>query len=446
MTWVILLLALLLRLVFLNQSLWLDEAIEALALMGRLGPILSYALKDFQPPLYHFLGIAWTQLAGYSEIALRMPSLLAGMGTVYFLLKFGELLQGKKLGIVAGLLAATNPLLIYYSQEGRTYALTAFLVTASMYYFFQLLNHKSKSNLIPLSYFLFTTLYLWTSYLSWFVFIAQFLYLLFRRRYDLLRWQFLAGLTLLPWLPSLFSSLAIGRSTLTRSPAWGNVVGSFSAKALALTWVKLIIGRVSFADKFLYGGIVAGVAAVHLFFLRLSLLRRQPLLWLWLGFPILMGSLLSIFLPVYSYTRVLFIVPAYLLLLSSGLASFRRQWGMIIVVGLQLTFLTYFWFSPQYHREDWRQLVHDLRSDPSAVVAMPSRAQNAPLLYYGWDQPIIEPCCEKIEGNKIYYLRYAEDLFDVPRVGPANLRSAGYTISSQVSYPGLQVDIYEHRN
>jgi len=444
MTWVILLLALLLRLVFLNQSLWLDEAIEALALMGRLGPILSYALKDFQPPLYHFLGIAWTQLAGYSEIALRMPSLLAGMGTVYFLLKFGQLLQGKKLGIVAGLLAATNPLLIYYSQEGRTYALTAFLVTASFYYLFKSLkDRKSSSSWL---FFLFTALYLWTSYLSWFIFAAQLLYLFFRRRYNLLRYHLVAGLTLLPWFPSIFSSLSIGRSTLSHSPAWGNVVGSFSAKALALTWVKLIIGRVSFADKFLYGGIVAGVAAVHFFYLRLSPLRRQPLLWLWLGFPILMGSLLSIFLPVYSYTRVLFIVPAYLLLLSSGLASFRRQCGTVIVVGLQLTFLVYFWFSPQYHREDWRQLVQDLRSDPSAVVAMPSRAQNAPLLYYGWDQPIVEPCCEKIEGNKIYYLRYAEDLFDVPRVGPANLRSAGYTISSQVSYPGLQVDIYEHRN
>ena len=50
-------LALLLRFVLLNQSLWLDEAIQALALMGKMGPLLTYALADFQPPLYH--GLLW---------------------------------------------------------------------------------------------------------------------------------------------------------------------------------------------------------------------------------------------------------------------------------------------------------------------------------------------------------------------------------------------------
>ena len=105
---IILLIALILRLVLINQSLWLDESIEALALMGRMGPLLQYALADFQPPLYHFIGYFFTQLFGYSEIALRLPSLLSGLFTVYFVIKLGELLGGKKLGIVAGLLAATT--------------------------------------------------------------------------------------------------------------------------------------------------------------------------------------------------------------------------------------------------------------------------------------------------------------------------------------------------
>jgi hypothetical protein len=75
---------------------------------------------------------------------------------------------------------------------------------------------------------------------------------------------------------------------------------------------------------------------------------------------------------------------------------------------------------------------------------MPSRAQNAPLRYYGWDYPIIEPSHEPIQGDPIYYIRYAEDLFDGGRLGQANMVKAGYTITSQKSYPGIQLDIYEN--
>ena len=140
-------LALFLRLVFLNQSLWLDESIQALALMGRMGPLLTYALADYQPPLYHLIGYVSTHIFGYSEIAIRLPSLLSGIFTVYFMVKIGELIGSKKIGLIAGLLAATNPLLIYYSQEGRTYAMTTLFVTASFYYFLELLKQKRRSHI-----------------------------------------------------------------------------------------------------------------------------------------------------------------------------------------------------------------------------------------------------------------------------------------------------------
>ncbi len=166
----ILSLALVLRLIFINQSLWLDESIEALALMGRMGPLMTYALADYQPPLYHLIGWVNTQLFGYSEIALRLPSLISGLLTVFFVIKIGELVASKKVGIIAGFLAATNPLLIYYSVEGRTYSMTAFFVTASFYYFIKLLKSttydlpRGKAGLRPkILYLLFTTAFIYTS-------------------------------------------------------------------------------------------------------------------------------------------------------------------------------------------------------------------------------------------------------------------------------------------
>lgn len=438
----VLTLALILRLVFINQSLWLDEAIEALALMGKQGTLLTYALGDYQPPLYHLIGYITTHLLGYSEIVLRLPSLLSGLFTVYFETKIGELIGNKKVGIIAGLLAATSPLLIYYSQEGRTYAMTTFLVTASFYYFIQLL--KSKNTRSYILYSLFTILFLWTSYLSWFVLLAQSIYVIYKKRFDIFALQIGAGVTLLAWLPSFMSSLSIGQSTRSNSPQWGQVVGGLSWKSFPLTWVKFVIGRISFDNKMLYAGIVGGIGLFHLFVLRLVRFKKYPTLLIWLLPPIILGIATASILPVYQYFRVLFVLPAYLLLLSLGLSTLKTNKLTSLLVVIQLVCLSYFWFSPSYHREDWRSLVHDLPE--SAVLAMPSRAQDAPLLYYGWDKQIIEPSHEELVGEKIYYIRYVEDLFDTKLLGQANFATSGYTITSKRVYPGIQVDIYENRN
>lgn len=440
---IILLIALILRLILLNQSLWLDESIEALALMGRMGPLMQYALADFQPPLYHFIGYFFTQLFGYSEIALRLPSLLSGLFTVYFVIKLGELLGGKKLGIVAGLLAATNPLLIYYSQEGRTYAMTAFFVTTSFYYFIRIIKDKNCSKLTSILYLLASSCFLWTSYLSWFVLLSQGLYVLWKKRSDLLGVQALSALTLIFWLPSLISSLGIGHSTLLTAPEWGRVVGGLSWKSLPLTWVKFVLGRISFDNKLLYAVLVGGLGLTHLFVLRLVHFKRYPLLLTWLILPVLLGLSASIFLPVYAYFRVLFVLPAYLLLLALALVRQSQKYTLAVVI-FQLAALGYFWFSPRFHREDWRALVRDLPA--SAVLAMPSRAQDAPLRYYGITAPIIEPSHEQIVGEQIYYIRYVEDLFDSTRLGQANFAKSGYTITKQQVYSGIQLDIYENHD
>lgn len=434
----IILLAIVLRLILINQSLWLDESIEALALMGKMGPILDYALADYQPPLYHLIGLFFTKLFGYSEIALRLPSLISGVFTVYFCAKIGELISSKKVGLIVGFLAATNPLLIYYSQEGRTYAMTTALVVASFYYFIQLMQKSNKLNY--LFYFVFTTLFIWTSYLSWFVLLLQAGYSLWKKRFDLFYLQIISGLTLSLWMPSFLSSLAIGESTRGTSPEWGKVVGGLTWKSLPLTWVKFAIGRIGFDNKILYGAIVISIALLHCIALLKVNFHKYKALLLWLVVPIALGIFTATILPVYQYFRVLFVLPAYLLLLSIGLANFKSLKPAIAVGIIQIIALFYFWISPAYHREDWRSLVADLPGN--ATIAMPSRAQIAPLRYYLPDILVVEPSHEPIYGSDVYYIRYAEELFDVPKTGQANLFNSGYTITRQVSYPGIQLDVY----
>lgn len=436
-------LALLLRLILINQSLWLDESIQALALMGKMGPLLTYALADFQPPLYHLIGWLWTSVFGYSELALRTPSLLAGLGTVYFVAKLGSLLGGKKLMYLAGVLAATNPLLIYYSQEGRTYGLTTFFVTAAIYYFIQSLKSPTKNSL--LLYGLFSTLFLWTSYLTWFLHLILFVYAIIVKRRDLMLAQLISGLTLVFWLPSLYKSLQVGLSTVSSSPEWGNVVGGISFKALILTWVKAVIGRISFTPTWVYVLVVALAFALHA---RIVLaVKRIPFpILLWLGsIPVL--ALVSLLLPVYSYTRLLFVVPAYLLILALGLATLSKSWTYA-VISLQILFLSVFWFNASFHREDWKRVVASYGT--TATYALPSLNQNAPLLYYGVPRDqVIEP---KVLGSlpttpsRIIYIKYVENVFDTTGLGIAKLSALGYSLKARQVYPGLQVDIYENNN
>lgn len=424
--WIVMTLGLILRLIGINQSLWLDESIEALALQGHFGSLLSYSLSDFQPPLYHFILLAWTRLFGFSEIALRIPSLLAGLALVYFVFKLGELIGNKKLGIIVGLLVATNPLLIYYSQEGRTYILTTLFVTMSFYF---LLKRSSFAYLFS------TLLAIWSSYLACLVVPLQLLYLVRHKRFRLALALTLTSSTFLLWLPSLWQSLQIGLGDASSIPGWGRVVGGVSFKALALTWVKANIGRISFENNYLYGFIVGALALLHAYILRKS---RSSILILWILAPVILASFISLWVPVYSYTRVLFIVPAYLLLLTLG----SLQLSKVIII-CNLIFLCIFWVSPRFHREDWRSLTSYLNAQEGTVV-LPSLKQNAPFIYYNLALPLSSSTDPLLSSSRVYYVKYVEDAFDPAHHGPANLTHLGYTITSQRVYPGIQLDIYEN--
>jgi len=84
MIYLILIIGLVLRLILLNQSLWLDEAIGALAVKDlSFGAIFSqFLLIDNHPPLYYLILKFWTMLFGYSEVSLRLPSVIFGVCTI----------------------------------------------------------------------------------------------------------------------------------------------------------------------------------------------------------------------------------------------------------------------------------------------------------------------------------------------------------------------------
>ncbi|MCB0215132.1 MAG: glycosyltransferase family 39 protein [Chloroflexi bacterium] len=113
------------------QSLWSDEDIT----LDRAGLPLRELLAGLpveQAPGYYVLMHAWTRLAGDSDLALRYPSLLAGVLAVPLAAYVGCRLRDRHTGMLLALVTALNPFLVYYGQEARMYALLYGLALAAI--------------------------------------------------------------------------------------------------------------------------------------------------------------------------------------------------------------------------------------------------------------------------------------------------------------------------
>jgi mannosyltransferase len=100
----------------------------------------AVGFSESAPPLYYALAWLWTQLTGTGEFGLRSLSALAGVATVPVAYLLGAELRDRRAGIAAAALVAVNPMLLWYSQEARGYALLVLLTSLSLLYFLRALD------------------------------------------------------------------------------------------------------------------------------------------------------------------------------------------------------------------------------------------------------------------------------------------------------------------
>src|SRR3990167_8097097 len=309
-----------------TESLWLDEATTALVAKMPLTDIFNKFLPgDFHPPLYYLLMKFWIGVFGSSEVSLRTPSLIFALLTVYLVYK----MYGK----VWALLLATSPLLFYYAQEARMYSMAMFLVALAIFSFVKI-TKRSRVEwwvLFSISLFLIGA----TDYVALLI-LPVFWYLCRGFWKKLLASHIiLVGFGVL-WLPYFLKQFSSGLQVSAESPAWSQLLGQTSFKNLILIPVKFMIGRVSLDDKWLY------VLVVELVGLLLGYLvyrgREAPkIIWLWLLVPLALGVVISFWVPVLSYFRFLFVLPAFYVLVASGIKSKLFLW---LVLGLNLLLIT----------------------------------------------------------------------------------------------------------
>jgi O-antigen/teichoic acid export membrane protein len=109
---------------FSNRGLWVDEAISvAQARLGFQDMLTELRATDVHPPLHDALLWVTVRIGGTSEAAVRAPSLVLGTLVIPLLYLLGVELYNRRTGLIAAGLAAVAPLLVWYAQEARMYAL-----------------------------------------------------------------------------------------------------------------------------------------------------------------------------------------------------------------------------------------------------------------------------------------------------------------------------------
>jgi mannosyltransferase len=127
-----------------SQSYWYDEAITVSLLRRSLfGMLHGVESGESAPPLYYVLAWLWARGLGTGEFELRLLSALIGIATVPVVYAAAGVLGSRRTALVAGALAATSPILVWYSQEARAYSLLVFLASASFLFFARALDRPT---------------------------------------------------------------------------------------------------------------------------------------------------------------------------------------------------------------------------------------------------------------------------------------------------------------
>jgi len=116
------------------QSFWYDEAFTPVHVLhaSLASTLSSVAHSENTPPLWYLLAWADSRVLGDGEVALRLPSALAGIALVPVAWEIGRELAGRRVALASAALIAVNPLFVWYSQEARSYELFALTSALAM--------------------------------------------------------------------------------------------------------------------------------------------------------------------------------------------------------------------------------------------------------------------------------------------------------------------------
>ncbi|HWW67423.1 MAG TPA: glycosyltransferase family 39 protein [Solirubrobacterales bacterium] len=120
------------------QSYRYDEAVTVARVLhpSLFDTLSAVPHSESTPPLYYLVAWLWSRPFGTGEVGLRSLSALAGTASIAVVyLGAVALPLPRRAGLIAAAMVAVSPVLIWFSQDARAYALV-FLLTALSFLFF----------------------------------------------------------------------------------------------------------------------------------------------------------------------------------------------------------------------------------------------------------------------------------------------------------------------
>ncbi|HEY2479889.1 MAG TPA: glycosyltransferase family 39 protein [Solirubrobacterales bacterium] len=136
--------------------------------------------SESTPPLYYLLAWAWSKPFGTGEVWMRSLSALAGTASIAVVyLGAVALPLPRRAGLIAAAAVAVSPVLIWFSQDARAYALVFLLTALSFLFFARARRSGARSDLAWWG--AFSALALATHYFAGFVIVPEAVLLLIGR-------------------------------------------------------------------------------------------------------------------------------------------------------------------------------------------------------------------------------------------------------------------------
>ncbi|MFC0008089.1 glycosyltransferase family 39 protein [Micromonospora siamensis] len=300
--------------VFLTRpALWTDE----LATWGMtttswadMWPVLRYVDAVLAP--YYVLMRAWAEVAGTSDLALRLPSLAAMVGAAALTGRLGSRLVGPRTGLLAGLLLVAFPSATRFAQEARPYALTVFAAVLATLLLVRLVDRPTLPR--TLAYALALALLGMLHLIGLLLLVAHGWSVLAWRREALWHWLLGAALGALPAVPLIWFGSA-QRSQVAYIPGLSDATfGSY--------------GTV------LFGTLAVGLLVIALSLFSLPLRHPAAVYTAWAVLPPFALAAASIWLPLFLPRYLIFTLPAWALLAGVALSRVRPALAVTALAGV----------------------------------------------------------------------------------------------------------------
>jgi 4-amino-4-deoxy-L-arabinose transferase-like glycosyltransferase len=102
---------------------------------GNFLPILAFtSFGDYKPSLYFYSIVPFIALFGPTTEAIRLPSALAGIFTIYLVYLLGKRLKSEQVGLCAALCFAVQPWSVHISRAGFETNLATMLIALGVYW------------------------------------------------------------------------------------------------------------------------------------------------------------------------------------------------------------------------------------------------------------------------------------------------------------------------